>query len=40
VNHENPDQELGSQSMCLAIGAFGQFGAADPIGEAGIVLDP
>jgi hypothetical protein len=39
VDHENPDQELRSEALCLAICAVGQLDAADSIGEAGIVLD-
>ena len=40
VCDENPAQELRSQALRLAMGAIGESGAADSIGEAGIVLDP
>jgi mRNA-degrading endonuclease toxin of MazEF toxin-antitoxin module len=36
----NPDQELRPQAPRLAVGAVGQIDATDPIGKAGIVLDP
>jgi hypothetical protein len=40
VDDENPDQELRPQAPRLTMGAGGQIGATDAIGEAGIVLDP
>jgi hypothetical protein len=34
------DQDLGAEPERLRVDAGGKLGAADPVGEAGVVLDP
>src|SRR5947209_1422528 len=36
----NPHEDLGAEAQRLLVGAAGQFAAADPLREAGVVLDP